>query len=403
METKQIIDSYIDNHDEEYIELALDIFNNPEVGNQEYFASEKIIEKLKKENFTITKNIAGHPTGFVAKYAAKKKGPTIGYLCEYDALPDIGHACGHNIYASVSTLSAIALKQVIDEIGGEVILFGTPSEEGGENPSSKVSYVQNHIFDAVDVALSIHPSFYTRVSPRVLATDGMLVEFFGKASHASNAPEKGINALDAGVMFYNGLSMLRQQTLDGIRFSAVFENGGGKEGSIPSYCSLKTRVSASSRTGADHVMEKMKMIASGAAMSTGCTFKIQEKERKTDSMILTPLLDEKYIYYMESLGEKNINYHYHGGLGATDVGNVSHVIPTLHSRLSISKTPITAHTEEFKKAASSEYGLSQIKKGAKALAYIGIDLIVNEKFLKEVKKQHKENLKKENETTVSNR
>lgn len=184
------ISAYVDQELDTYKALAMKIFAHPETSNHEYYACEQLTALLSENGFQIKQDIAGHPTGFIASYPSKKKGPIIGILCEYDALPKLGHACGHNIYAAVSALSAVSLKQVIDEIGGEVRLFGTPCEEGGENANAKISYVNAGLFQDVDVALSLHPSFYTRVSPPTLAIDGMEVEYFGKASHSSTAPEK---------------------------------------------------------------------------------------------------------------------------------------------------------------------------------------------------------------------
>lgn len=387
MELYERLEKFIDTHLSEFQQTALDIFAHPETSNHEVYACKLLSDIANEYGFEVTVDIAGHPTGFIASYRSKKEGPVIGILCEYDALPVLGHACGHNVYAAISALSAIALKQVMDTIGGEVRLFGTPCEEGGENANAKISYVNAGLFHDVDVALSVHPSFYTRVSPPTLAIDGILIEYIGKPSHSSNAPEKGINALDAAVMFYNGMSMLRQQSCDGLRFTAYFENGG-QPGIIPEYASLRIGVAALNREQATKTMEKLEAIAHAGAMATGCKVTITRREKCDDEMILVPLLDERYMQYMDRFHAPNINHHYTGGLGATDVGNVSQVVPTLHSRISISDTPITAHTPEFKAAACSERGLQVIGIAAKALACMGVDLIEQPEYLKAVKKQH---------------
>lgn len=387
MQIYETIQNYADTHADLYKKLALDIFEHPEVSNHEVYACKTLCEWLKKEGFAVATNIAGHPTGFIGTYASSKPGPIIGILCEYDALPTLGHACGHNVYAAVSMLTAVTMKQVMDELGGELRIYGTPCEEGGDNPDAKISYVRAGLFDDIDAALSIHPSFYTRVSPPTLAIDSMEVEYHGRSSHSSNAPEKGINALDGGVMLYNGVSMLRQQLADGLRCSLYFTNGG-QPGIISDYCSLRIGAAALHRREVNELMDKLEKIAKGAAEATLCEVSITRAERGDDDMILTPLLDERYMEYIKTFGGGNINENYQGGLGATDVGNVSQVIPTLHSRLSISDSPITAHTIEFKQAACSEYGLNQIVKGAKALACIGADLILQPDYLAAVKAQH---------------
>lgn len=386
------MEQYAVTHQEQYQQLALDIFAHPETSNHEVYACQTLSTLLQKEGFVVEVAIAGHPTGFLGTYKAKKQGPVIGILCEYDALPHLGHACGHNIYAAVSMLSAITMKQVMEELGGEVRIFGTPCEEGGENANAKISYANAGLFDDVDAALSIHPSFYTRVSPPTLAIDGMVVEFHGRSSHSSNAPEKGINALDAAVMFYNGLSMMRQQSPDGLRFTAYFLDGG-QAGSISDHASLHVGVAALHRQQANETMEKLEAIAHGAATAAFCKTTMTRRDRCDDEMILTPLLDERYMQYAKQVGAGNINEDYHGGLGATDVGNASQKMPTLHARLSISNTPITAHTIEFREASCSSYGLDQIVKGALALSYVGADLILQPTFLAAVKMQHEEHKK----------
>lgn len=388
MDIYKKMEQYARDHQKQYQELAMDIFEHPETSNHEVFACHELSTLLQKEGFCIQTDIAGHPTGFIATYQAKKPGAIIGILCEYDALPTLGHACGHNIYAAVSTLTAVTMKQVLEEIGGEIRVYGTPCEEGGENANAKISYANAGLFDDVDAALSIHPSYYTRVSPPTLAIDGMDVEFHGKSSHSSNGPENGKNALDAAVMFYNGMSMMRQQSPDGLRFTAYFIDGG-QPGIISDHASLHIGVAALNRSQANETMDKLESIVQGAALSTFTTATITKRERCDDEMILTPLLDERYMLYAKKFEAGNINEEFHGGLGATDVGNASQVMPTLHSRLSISNTPITAHTIEFKQAASSSYGLAQIVKGALALSFLGADLILDSNFLNDVKEQHR--------------
>lgn len=174
---QQILD-YIDNHRLSYLDMSHQIHERPEIGNEEIFASRLLIDHLKENGFKVKKDIAGHSTGFIAEYQSEKDGATISYLAEYDALPGLGHACGHNIIGTASVLAGIALKQVVDDIGGSVVVFGCPAEEGGENGSAKASYVKEGIIDDVDVALMIHPGNETYPTIPTLAVDVLDIKFF---------------------------------------------------------------------------------------------------------------------------------------------------------------------------------------------------------------------------------
>lgn len=162
--------------------MSHQIHERPEIGNEELFASRLLIDHLIECGFEVERDIAGHSTGFIATYESSKEGPTISYLAEYDALPGLGHACGHNIIGTTSVLAGTALKQVVDEIGGKVVIFGCPAEEGGENGSAKASYVKEGIFDDVDVALMVHPGNETYPTNHTLAVDVLDIKFYGKSA-----------------------------------------------------------------------------------------------------------------------------------------------------------------------------------------------------------------------------
>ena len=165
---------------------------------------------MKENDFDIETDIAGHATGFIATYDSGQEGPVIGYLAEYDALPGLGHACGHNIIGTASVLAGSALKQVIDRIGGKVVVLGCPAEEGGENGSAKASYVKAGIIDDIDIALMIHPGNATYPTIDTLAVDVLDIKFYGKSAHASENADEALNALDAMISYFNGVAQLRQ-------------------------------------------------------------------------------------------------------------------------------------------------------------------------------------------------
>lgn len=182
---KERIGQQIDESKSLYIETSHQIHAHPEIGNEEFFASQKLSGILENAGFEVTRNIAGHETGFVARKASSKSGPRIGYLAEYDALPGLGHACGHNLIGTISTAAAISLASTLEETGGEVFVFGTPAEEGGTNGSAKGSFVKHGLFEGIDAALMIHPFGDTRLTTSGLAVDPLDFHFYGKAAHAA--------------------------------------------------------------------------------------------------------------------------------------------------------------------------------------------------------------------------
>lgn len=191
MTVRNTIDAFIDQQLDDYQQAALRIHATPETSNHEFFACDTLVGLLEQQGFTVNKEVAGHRTAFDARYKSAKPGPVIAFLAEYDALPDIGHACGHNLFGTTSSLAASALRHIIDDIGGEVRVYGTPGEEGGEKGWAKDSFVKEGFFDDVDAALCAHPGYrHTRTSPS-LAVDMVSVEFTGKAAHAASQPEAG--------------------------------------------------------------------------------------------------------------------------------------------------------------------------------------------------------------------
>lgn len=385
------IDEIVDSKLEEYKDIALKIHAKPEVSNYEFFACETLSSKLKLEGFDVKTNVAGHRTGFSASYRSEKKGPVIVFLAEYDALPEIGHACGHNLFGATSLLAGVAFKNVIDELGGEVRIYGTPGEEGGENGSAKGSFVKQGFFDDVDVALAVHPGFQNGLTGTSLANDPVDVEFFGKSSHSSGAPEKGINALDAIIQVYNASNALRQHLTDDVRIHGIITNGGQAPNVVPDYASARFYLRAKSRPTLDQVYKKFEKIVEGAALQTGATYKFGLFQNSVDNLVPTKKFDEVYLKHLREYGQDIVESD-NKGLGSTDIGNVSQVIPVIQPNISISDDFIAGHSIEFREAAKSEKGLSSIGLGAKLLAKTAIDIATDPELLEEIKKEHKDNL-----------
>ncbi len=388
---RKLITENIEANKETYISASHTIHANPEIGDEEYLASDLLCEILEKANFEVERDIAGHKTGFIGRKKSSKKGPTIAFLAEYDALIGLGHACGHNLIGTTSLAAAIGLSQVIDEIGGEVLLYGTPAEEGGNNGSAKASFVKQGYFKDVDAALIAHPSNDNFLTPPSLALDPLDFEFFGKPAHAAGAPQEGVNALDAQILLFNGISLLRQQLNTDIRIHGIITHGGDAPNIIPEYTKSRFYIRAKERKVVDEVTRKLKAIAEGAALSTGCTHKVTLFQNQIDNTVQTPKFDEVYKRVFESLGGSFSATR--EGAGSTDVGNVSHVVPTIHSGIKIGDSCLVAHTQGFREAAASKEGDKALVLGAKTLALTALELYTNPELLEEIKAEHKEKTK----------
>lgn len=372
-----------------YRQIALDIHARPETSNHEYFACEILTKQLKAEGFDVVVDVAGHPTGFIGTYKSGKPGPVLCFLAEYDALVGLGHGCGHNLFGATSLLAAASLKQVIDEVGGEIRVYGTPGEEGGENGSAKGSFVREGFFRDVDAALCVHPgSDYHSLTHEEIACAPIQIEFHGKASHAAASPQEGINALDAMIQVYNSVNALRQQLTSDVRIHGIIVKGGDAPNTIPDYTLAKFYVRAATVKRMMDVYHKMENIVQGAALATGCTGSLTPTQRNmVENIIPTPSFDTVYQKNLEKLGEVFENRPI-VPLGSSDVGNVSQVIPTIQPMIAISKTPVAGHTVEKREACIAEMGLASIGLGAKALAMTALDLIEQPELLASIKAEH---------------
>lgn len=396
---------YADEHAKTYQDIALAIHDKPEVSNYEFFASETLSDQLRSIGFTIELPAAGHRTGFAATYKSGKPGPTVAFLAEYDALAGLGHGCGHNIFGATSALAGAALKSIVDELGGEVRVYGTPGEEGGEEGSAKASFANKGYFDDVDFALCVHPGTKTRngLSSRNYACAPVDIEFHGRSAHAAGCPQDGLNALDAQILVYNAIGILRQQLTDKIRIHGVIVEGGQAPNVIPDYTKSKYFIRAVDRETLDDLYKKVEKIVEGSALSTGTKGHMQLFQNRVDNMVLTPKLDAIYEKNLKSLGlgVDHLSNPYKVMPGSSDVGNVSHVVPTIQPFISITDTDIAGHSIEMVEASASPKALKAIVIGAKALALTALDLFEDPDLLEQVKKDHKYNIEHSKEFPIS--
>ncbi|WP_307257900.1 M20 family metallopeptidase [Oikeobacillus pervagus] len=383
---KETIIKNVEGNKELFLSTSHQIHENPEIGNEEFFASGLLIDLLEKEGFTVEKAVAGHETAFLARKKSAKKGPSIAFLAEYDALPGLGHACGHNIIGTTSVAAAIALSKTLDKTGGEVVVLGTPAEEGGPNGSAKGSFVRHGLLKGIDAAMMIHPSNQTRLSGTSLAVDPLDFEFIGKSAHAAAAPHEGINALDAVIQLFNGINALRQQLKKDVSIHGIITHGGDAPNIIPEYAKARFYIRADTREHLNEVTKKVKAVAEGAALATGAKLNIIAFQNPVDNLLVNEKFNEVFHHVIEELGE-TIATGAWGGIGSTDAGNISQVVPTIHPYIKIGPDDLIAHTIPFREAAASKKGDEALIKGAKALALTGLQLLTNTKLLTTIKEE----------------
>ncbi len=381
---KEKIKSIVDNIADEIIKLSNDIYDNPELGNEEYNSCKLHVELLRKHGFNVEENYLDEKTGFKAEYKSKKEGPTIAYMAEYDALPGIGHGCGHNILGATSTGAGITLKNLLDEIGGTVIVFGTPAEETN---GAKVTYAEKGAFNNVDVAMVCHPSTVHQRSGTSLAMEAIQFEFYGKTSHAASSPEKGINALDGVINTFNNINAMRQHIRSDARIHGVIADGGKAANIVPDYAKAQFYVRAKTKTYLIELVERVKNCARGAAIATGAKLEISNYELSYDNLVTNKKLSDLYCENLSKLTDAKI-HDQDNSFGSLDAGNVSHICPTIHPYFSITTDEsITGHTIEFAEATKTSYAYEQTKIAIQALAITGAEIITNKELLNEIKEE----------------
>ena len=353
--------------------IGRDIHANPEIAYEEHRAVAWLTALLEKYGFTVDVGVANTPTAFVAT-RRNGTGPTIAFLAEYDALRGLGHGCGHNLIATASTGAGIALAELLDRFPGRVQVIGTPAEEGG---GGKIRLIRAGIFQEVDAAMLVHPDTRTQVVHWALAVTHMHFEFTGRAAHASGDPEKGINALDAFVLAYNGISMLRQHIKEGARLHGFLKEGGTAPNIVPERTSGEFLVRARDQAYMEELVQKVKNIFQAAALATGCSVKLTFEEEAYADMRNNPVLAELFEENLNRLGVHSVKGIPWENAGSTDMGNVSHVVPALHPTIAIAPAEVPGHSQAFLEASGSLRGYQAMTDAAKALAMTGADLLAD--------------------------
>ena len=359
-------------------EMSDYIYNNPELGNEEYKAVEALTTFLKDHDFKIEAPIADMDTAFKATFDSGKPGMTIGYLCEYDALPKIGHGCGHNMIGVMSAGAGVALSKVLHEIGGKVIVYGTPAEETN---GGKVILAEAGVFDELDAAMIVHPDGETRASGSSSALYPIRFIYKGKTAHAASCPEKGINALNSVIQLFNGIDALRQHVTPDVRMHGIITKGGVAANIVPDEAIADFYFRASTKERVTEVVEKVKKIAEGAALMTGATLEMERYELPYDDLNTNETLSEMFNNNLRELGITDIKEAKATG-GSSDIGNVSYVAPTIHPYIGITDCPMVGHSVEMAKATTTSKAHDRLLIAALAMAYTGHDVIVRNESLR---------------------
>lgn len=380
---KNEIINEISNKMEELTDISKYLYENPELGDEEFKAVKLLTEYFSKNGFVIENAIYGLSTTFRAEYDSHKEGAHIAFFCEYDALPQIGHGCGHNLISSMSVGAALGLKSVLDEIGGKVTVFGTQAEE---TSGVKGILAEKNAFRDVTVAMMAHPSSVSEESGTSLALNALKFEYFGKAAHAAAIPEKGINALDGVILLYNGINALRQHVTSDVRIHGIISHGGVAPNIVPDYAEAKFYVRSKDKGNLESVVSKVMECAEGAARMTGATVKITRFENPYDNLKTNKALSELFNANLRDLGETEIRPA-SDGIGSIDIGNVSHVAPVIHPWIGVGDASLIIHSKEFAEHTVTEKGKAVIYKGACALALTAFDVITSKENQEKIKEE----------------
>ena len=377
MDLKAVAEEHYSGVDAELRALSTWMYENPETGFQEFETSARLVAFLRNQGFEVDYPAWGLDTAFDA--VAGSAGPEVVICAELDALPEVGHACGHNIIATAAAGAGLALLPLVDQLGIRLRVLGTPAEEtyGG-----KVDLINAGAFESADAAMMIHPTPSDLVDPSVLAVAHLDVEFHGKESHAAFAPQISRNALDAAVQGYVNVSTLRQKLYSTDRVHGTITYGGGAPNVIPAFTSMAWYVRAATAERLEELQAQVVACFEGAAIATGCTFEIKPRGNTYTDMISDPVMVDLFAANSAALGRPMARMADldEGGGGSTDMGNVSHVVPSIHPMLGINSGPAVNHQKEFAAHTVTPDGEKAIRDGALAMAWTIIDLATADRW-----------------------
>jgi len=355
------------------IEVSRALHAHPELGFAETFAHDLLTNAIAAEGLDVQRSAYGLDTAFASQ--AGDQGPTVAVVCEYDALPGLGHACGHNVIAAAGLGAGLAAAAVASEVGGRVRILGTPAEEGG---GGKVYMLDAGAFDGCDAAMMVHPAEADLTEIHAIAVQQVVASYRGVAAHAAAAPHQGRNALDAAVLGYMNIAALRQHIRDDERLHGVFTNGGDKPNIVPSAAATHWYVRAANLQRLDELRSRVETCLRAGADAAGCSVELTWLDPAFADLITNDPLVELYAANARRLGRNpSVPTPDTAVTGSTDMGNVSHVVPSIHPMIAVSPPGIFIHTPDFAIHAGGAGGDQAAIDGAKAMAMTIADIWCN--------------------------
>ncbi|TVX95946.1 M20 family metallopeptidase [Cohnella terricola] len=386
---KSIVQDSIQAYSGRLTEIASFIAAHPELGHEEKQAAALLSSELEKLGFRVERTVLGLETAFIAEYTSGKPGPVVGLLAEYDALPEIGHACGHHLICTMALGAAAGLRTVADRTGGTIRVYGTPAEE---TMGAKVDMAAAGLFDDCDIAIMAHPYHCYERSGASLAMDALQFEFRGKAAHAAANPELGINALDAVIQLFNSVNALRQQTREDARIHGIISSGGKAPNLIPDYAEARFYVRAATRAYVDELARKVTTCAEAAGIATGCSMTVSNYEYSYDELLTNEALSEAFTANLIASGIPEDEIRGGHDNGSLDLGNVSLRCPAAHPFIKIVDEPYQLHTTEFRDAAQTDRAYKAMVFGATMLAYTACDVLTDAELRQRIKEEFRQSL-----------
>ncbi len=366
------------------IELSHDISSHPEVALEEYRTRDVMCEFLSAHGFNIKKGVGGIKTSFAATYGSAGH-PSISYIAEMDALPDIGHACGHNVNGAMSIGAGIALSKIIDPQEARIAVIGTPAEETGYG---KPAMIRHGVFKAYDVAMMSHASTKRLVYRYMLALKKIRIRFKGRSAHAASYPEEGRDALSALVLAINNINSIRYLFRPYMRANGIITNGGAAPNIIPDFAEAYYFVRAINLRELDELAGMVKKAVHGAAVATETRAEIVEEGYTQYPFYVNESLMSMYSDVLSALKLKQTDVSPYHGIGSSDIGELSYILPTLHAYTPVG-TGAHIHTRDFRQLAVSASADEGIAEGATSLALAGYTLVKKPGLLKQIKQSHK--------------
>lgn len=379
-EKRQLLDE-INNLSAQMKEIASAIFAEPELGYQEFKSSARLADFLEANGFKVERGILDMPTAFHAVYGSGE-GPQVAYLAEFDALPVLGHACGHNLFGMASCAAAVALARHLP--AGTVHVFGTPAEEGNvRNAGGKVPMADAGLFDHMDAVIAAHAEGRTILKQQLISRANLEMDFKGKAAHAAGAPEKGINAMDAAALAVMGINSLRQHMTHDVRIHGLLTDTGTSINTIPEFARLRYGVRARKPETLNKAIERVVNCARCCAEALGCQFSYRHSAHPYYTMRHNMPLLHAFAANLDLLGESYIEEV--SSSYSTDMGNVSFKAPSIHPYISIGGAHLVGHTPAFAEACNGEGGFNGMLLATRAMALTGFDVLTSEELRKNVR------------------